>query len=150
MSYEHGYNQVMQAAGLEKIALVGSLAGKATGVARKMKGSFGDMAKLPREIKNWGGTHRMANKFDDAAQAAGMGKRVGGNRATQARQWANQNLKSRARGAAPAIGVTGAAVGGGAYAAGPADTPQNKMKQMSNRHLGTNFKQQSRFSNWTS
>lgn len=44
-----------------------------------------------------------------------------------------------------AIGTAGlTTIGGGIYAAGDADTAENKAKRLSNKYLGTNMKTQSR------
>lgn len=66
----------------------------------------------------------------------------------------NDRLKQYGKDIAPAVGATAAGasvVGGGAaamYGSRPADTRTNKLKQLSNQNLGTDFSQQSRFNHW--
>lgn len=114
----------------EKTAFMGAL-GK----------SFKAMKKLPGAVGDWRKSRRMAGKMDTMAKNLGQ---EGSSRAARGREWANKELLQAGREALPAAGVTAAGAGGAAYAAGPADTTQNQMKQLSNRYLGTDFGMQSR------
>lgn len=100
--------------------------------------SFQAMKKLPGAVGDWRKSRRLAGQIDEA------GGRGYSTMANDAREWANKDLMRAGKAALPAAGVTAAGLGGVNYAASPANTTSNQMKQMSNQHLGTNFGMQSR------
>lgn len=77
-------------------------------------------------------------------QSAQRQAREMGQKAQMSRQRANEQLLAYGKEVAPAAGLLAGGAGGLAYGLGDADTTGNKLKNMSNRMLGTNFDTQSR------
>jgi hypothetical protein len=149
---------------MEKAAIMNWL----KGTAGKVTDSFKSLGALPGRAKHlWGDWQaagdvaqkgRAAMQHADRAAAGGnataatrysnlANKRLSD--ADEARSAVTENVKNIAQQAMPAaatVGAGGLATGGAgmAYGLGDADTTENKMKQTSNRYLGTNFDTQSR------
>lgn len=156
--YDYGQSVVLTAAGLEKTgAGFFARAGEAAASgARRMGQSFQSLAGMPKSIGNRMGAGRAARELEGQAGAAVPGQQLDlfktpladpkalQQRASQGRQWANKELTHQAWQAAPAAATLGIGIAGTGYAASPADTYRNRASRASNRHLGTNFGQQSR------
>lgn len=88
--------------------------------------------------------------FEQAGSLLRGGKNIAKNRyqghatTDQALQMARELFDANRGGAALLGGGALAGTGGTAYAMGDADTPGNRMRNMSNQYLGTNFDTQSR------
>lgn len=142
MSYYTGYNKVMRAAGLEKEARAQAGAGL---VSRAGEFASDAVNYIPgvRQAREGFSDYRRFSKARDRMEGRPIAKGLD-NSAQRAR-------RELAVGSAKALGTVGGvgAVGAGiSHARSPADTYSNHMKQVSNQHLGTNFKQQSRFNHW--
>lgn len=141
-AYLHGFQTKLAEYGLtlEDFVELQEKTAAAGGMINRLTSSFGEAKKLPGAFKTWNKRRQGANALEESGRIFSAKNQRGMN---------NEILKAQMYNAAPALAVGGGGLAlagtGVAYGAGDADTTGNQMRQMSNRHLGTDFDTESRF-----
>lgn len=156
MSYERGYTKTLKAAGLVKEARGEKLLEGAKSWGSKALDHVPGLRQAQGGYRNYREAGQVRKDYIEEMDWAAKNNAPGvWMAAPKARSAINklrvESVDDMLAGGGKMLGTGAGIAGVGAgisHARGPADTYQNKVKQVSNQHLGTDFKQQSRFNRW--